>query len=235
MIHAVLFDLDNTLYNYDEAHAAAWLALTDYARERFGLAPERFHALHTDADRVLRAHVGYVCAAVHSRLIRYQLLLEALGQPIRLAPEMAELYWSTFLDHVRLFPGTTEGLAALRQAGLRLGIGTNMTAGRQFDKLERLGLWPWVDAMVTSEEAGAEKPDGRLFLLCAEKLGCSPEACVFVGDSFQVDVLGARRAGMRPVWFRPAVYADDALPDVPRISRLTELPALLPALEREGG
>ena len=81
MLRAVLFDLDNTLYSYDEAHAAAWLALTDYARENLGLTPERFEALHREADRALRAHAGGPCAAVHNRLIRYQLLLEALGQP----------------------------------------------------------------------------------------------------------------------------------------------------------
>ena len=38
MLLAVLFDLDNTLYSYDEAHAAAWSALTDYAREQLSLS-----------------------------------------------------------------------------------------------------------------------------------------------------------------------------------------------------
>lgn len=227
MIRAVLFDLDNTLYSYDEAHAAAWQALTAYAEDALGLGPERFEALHREADRTLREHTGDRCAAVHNRLLRYQLLLEAEGLPIRRAPAMAALYWETLLDNARLFPGTAEGLAALRQEGYRIGIGTNMTADRQFDKLERLGLWPYVDVLVTSEEAGAEKPDERLFLLCAEKLGLPASQCAYVGDSLQSDVRGARKAGMRAVWFRPE---GGEAADVPVVSSLVQLPGLLKSL-----
>ncbi|MCR5577187.1 MAG: HAD family hydrolase [Oscillospiraceae bacterium] len=226
MLRAVLFDLDNTLYSYDEAHAAAWLALTDYAGEQLSLAPERFEALHAQADRTLRAHAGDG-PVVHNRLIRYQLLLEALGQPLWHAPLMAACYWSNFLGRLRLFPGTKEGLEALRQAGCRLGVATNMTADRQFDKLERLGLWPWVDALVTSEELGAEKPDARVFLRCAEKLGCAAAECVCVGDGWKTDVLGAQNAGMLPVWFRPDGGEAEG---VPVIRSLTELPELLKTL-----
>ena len=234
MIKAVLFDIDNTLYSYDDAHRQAWGALTDYARERLKLPAERFEALHREAARTLTARCGGGCAAVHNRLIRYQILLEGAHLPIRHAPAMAELYWSTLLDAAAPFPGTAEGLALLREAGCTVGIGTNMTADRQFQKLERLGLIELVDFMVTSEEVGAEKPDRRLFDCCAEKAGCESAACVFVGDDEKSDVLGALRAGMHPVRFCPAPPEGGPAADVPRISRLTELPALLPALGREG-
>ena len=234
MIKAVLFDIDNTLYSYDDAHRQAWGALTDYARERLDIPAERFEALHREAARTLTARCGGGCAAVHNRLIRYQILLEGAHLPIRHAPAMAELYWSTLLDAAAPFPGTAEGLALLREAGCTVGIGTNMTADRQFQKLERLGLIELVDFMVTSEEVGAEKPDRRLFDCCAEKAGCESAACVFVGDDEKSDVLGALRAGMHPVRFCPTPPADAPEPDVPRISRLTELPALLPALGRKG-
>lgn len=234
MIRAVLFDIDNTLYSYDGAHRQAWSALTDYAREWLKLPAERFEALHREAARTLTARCGGGCAAVHNRLIRYQILLEGAGLPIRHAPEMAELYWSTLLDAARPFPGTAEGLSLLREAGYTVGVGTNMTADRQFEKLERLGLIDLVDFMVTSEEVGAEKPDRRLFDCCAEKAGCPASACAFVGDDPKSDVLGALGAGMHPVRFCPAPPEDAPAPDVPRISRLTELPALLPTLGREG-
>ena len=68
-------------------------------------------------------------------------------------------------------PGAAEALDGLKAMGLAEGIGTNMTADYQFAKLERLGLMERVDFLVTSEEAGAEKPDPRLFALCAEKAG----------------------------------------------------------------
>ncbi len=82
--------------------------------------------------------------------------------------------------------------------------------------------------MVTSEEAGAEKPDVRLFALCAEKAGCTAEECVFVGDNLKKDVAGAKNAGMHPVWFCPDKEKAVSVPEgAARIQTFSELPALL--------
>ena len=78
-----------------------------------------------------------------------------------------------------------------------------MTAAVQFEKLIRLKLLSYIDFMVCSEEAGAEKPDKVFFDLCLKKVGCASKECLFVGDSLKKDVLGARNAGMQAVWFRP--------------------------------
>ena len=101
-----------------------------------------------------------------------------------------------------------------------------MTADRQFEKLRRLGLLPLVDLLVTSEELGVEKPDPRLFALCAEKAGVPLGDCAFVGDSLEKDALAALRAGMAGLWYCPK---DSAPPPagVSVIRSLTELPALL--------
>lgn len=225
MIKACIFDIDNTLYSYDLAHAPAYRAVSDYACAAFDLTPERFDALHQSANRTLRAHAGENCAAIHNRLIRYQLLLEELGQPLSHAPKMTELYWSTLLSHMRPYPGMAECLARLKETGHTVGIGTNMTADYQFAKLARLGVLDIVDFVVSSEEAGAEKPDKRFFDCCVEKAGCRAEGCLFVGDDLQNDVLGAKQAGMRAVWLcpEPATQA----PAVEHIRSLAELPDLI--------
>ena len=93
-LKAVVFDLDNTLYDYDAAHAPAFEALTRFACREFGLTPEEFADRHRAAMRELARRCGANCAAVHNRLIRYQVLLEALGRPIGYAPGMSRLYWS---------------------------------------------------------------------------------------------------------------------------------------------
>lgn len=229
MIKAVILDIDNTLYDYDAAHAIAFRALTDYAAERLGVGADDFAALHREAMRIQRERCG-TCAAVHNRMIRYQILLEQLGRPFLPAREMDVLYWETLMDSMRPFPGTLEGLARLKELGYTVGIGTNMTADRQYDKLERMGLGPFIDFMVTSEEINAEKPDARLFHCCAEKAGCESRECVFVGDNLNMDVYGALSAGMHAVWFCPADRSDYA----PRIRSLTELPDLLPGFDHQG-
>lgn len=198
-IHSVLFDLDNTLYDYDAAHASAWRALTAYAEAELGLSEADFTALHEKASRIVRARTG--CEVViHNRLIRYQVMLEKYGRPLKHAPRMAELYWRTLLSHMQPMPGVYEVFDALRGMGLTLGVGTNMNADMQFLKLDRLGLIDRIDFIVTSEEVGTEKPDRRLFECCVEKAGCAKGECLFVGDNLHTDVLGALNAGLKAAW-----------------------------------
>lgn len=227
MIHTVIFDIDNTLYDYDTAHAAAFAALTAYARRELGVAEEDFPALHRAANEVLKARAGADCAAIHNRLIRYQILLERLQKPLTHALPMAELYWNTLVNAAVPSPGVEICLAELKRAGVRLGIGTDMTADWQYVKLDRLGLLPWFDFVVTSEEVSQEKPGERFFALCLEKAQCPAEECAFVGDNVNKDVAGALRAGMRPVWYRPRPGGPEAPPGALRVERLDRLPALL--------
>lgn len=229
MIRAVIFDIDNTLYDYDAAHAVAYRALSAFACESFRLAQAEFDDLHERASRELSARSGGG-AVVHNRLIRYQLMLEARDLPIAFAPVMADLYWSALLSAMRPEPGMNEALTGLKDMGLRLGIGTNMTADRQYAKLERLGLLSRIDFMVTSEEAGAEKPDRRLFDLCAQKAGCKASQCAFVGDSLRGDAWGALNAGMRALWLPKDREATNPLGGVIVIRSLSELPRLVSQL-----
>lgn len=230
MPRAVIFDIDNTLYSYDAAHGAAWRAVTDYAVRAFSIAPDVFEDWHRAGSRLLEEHSGGRCAAIHNRLIRYQLMLEAVGQPIAHAPAMAKLYWNTLLDAMTPFPGVHQAFERLLSMGLTVGIGTNMTADYQFEKLHRLGLLRHVRFMVSSEEVSAEKPDRRLFDLCAAKAGCAPGECVFVGDSLKGDVLGALNAGMGAAWYNPAPQPAETPPGACRFREYRELPDLLASL-----
>lgn len=227
MLKAVIFDLDNTLYDYDAAHAPAFAAVAAYVRREFGISGEEFAALHAGAQRTLNARCGVNCAASHNRLIRYQILLEGKKLPIKHAPVMNALYWSTLMDAMTPNPGAKEALAALKDRGLVIGIGTNMTADCQFEKLIRLGMMPYVDFIVTSEEVTAEKPDRKLFDCCAEKAGCAAGECAFVGDNLKADVFGAIAAGMRGIWLRRPDQADAAIPGGASLLSLQALPALL--------
>ncbi len=230
MLRAAIFDVDGTLYDYQAAHAPAYRALKDYAAQALSLTPERLDALHRDASREIEARAGKNSAVIHNRLIRYQRMLEQIGAPIAHAPRMAEIYWSTLLEAMRPFPGAAEALEQLKSMGLTLGIGTNMTADRQYSKLERLGILPYVDFMVSSEEACVEKPDRRLFDLCAEKAGCAAGECAFVGDSLNGDVFGAVGAGMRAVWFRPEPGPAEAPPGAAVLRAYADLPKMFAPL-----
>ncbi len=224
MIDAVIFDLDDTLYSFRIAHAAAMARVGSYAWEHLGIRQEDFPAEDVRQIGELRQILGEQ-AAIHNRLLRYLRMLEQRKAPLEHAVVMERMYWHTLLDAMVPEPGAGECLAALHQAGYRVGIGTNMTADWQMEKLIRLDMLKNVDFVVTSEEAGADKPDPKMFDLCAQKAGVPAEKCLFIGDNRELDYLGAKAAGMQALWYAPDV-TPPAPESVDSFARLTRM--LLP-------
>ena len=97
-------------------------------------------------------------------------------------------------EHVE--PDVEPALAALRARGLRLVVVSNAN-GRLRHLFDRLQLTRWFDHLLDSHEWGVEKPDPRLFHLALEQAQADPARTVHVGDLYHVDVIGARRAGLR--------------------------------------
>lgn len=200
-IKTVIFDLDNTLYNYTKADQAAKKELYGYCENRFGLTAKEAADLQSEMFEKQQKDM-HGQAASHSRLIRYQMMLEKLEKPLfPHALAMCGAYWDTFLDHLEIEPGAAELLRALKLYGIRIGCGTNMTTRVQFEKIRRLNIGPYMDFIVTSEEAGVEKPSMGFFTYLVNKAGCAPEECLFIGDNFSGDFEGSLKAGLSAVWY----------------------------------
>ena len=203
MIKAVIFDLDNTLYNFDAANEFGIRALAAYTEPVFGWDYPKMKDLYEESREKLTERMGDVGSA-HNRLLRFQNLLEEKKLPLHPhALEMAKAYWRGVLDNMALSPGAREIMEELRRMGIRIGLGTDMTAYMQYEKLIRLGLMEYMDFIVSSEEAGTDKPGNAFFMLCARKAGCLPGECLFIGDNIVRDYGGAAAAGMQARWFIP--------------------------------
>lgn len=94
--------------------------------------------------------------------------------------------------------GVAESLGRLRQAGLRLGVVSN-SDGRVEEALEAAGLLAYFDVVIDSARVGVEKPDPRIFHAALSALNVAPEDALYVGDLYEVDIVGARAAGMAAV------------------------------------
>lgn len=223
MIKTVIFDVDDTLYSYWGCHRQAMEAVCAYARAEIGIPGETFAAEFTLALKSVRQELPDQ-AAWHERTVRFLRILEKHRKPLRFAPILDELYWGTFLKEAVPSPGIRDCMSDLKAHGFQIGIGTNMTTKWQIRKVEALGLLEFVDFFVSSEEAGADKPLPQLFSLCARKAGCNPEECVFVGDSVEHDVLGAKNAGMSAIWYTRGRENPN---NYPAISHFDELVPLL--------
>lgn len=202
MIKAVFFDLDNTLYGEKKAHRIAFDRVCQVVSQELGIDGETWKRLCAEEMAQMKARLGNQ-AAIHNRMIRFLRILEKRGLPLHYAKELNDLYWNTLVSEAQPEPGVKACLEELRQRGLVTAVGTNMTLDWQLEKLSRLGLLEEFSLVVSSEEAGAEKPEKAFFLYCAEQVGRKPEEILFVGDSLEGDVLGAETAGMQALWYAP--------------------------------
>ena len=160
----------------------------------------------------------------------FDLILEQAGIPRspQTAAALTELHtyhqannlWELVPDEVR------PSLTALRQRGLTLVVVSNAN-GTLRRHMDRLGLSPFVDIVLDSCEEGVEKPDPKFFQIALSRAGAEPATTIHVGDFYQVDVIGARSAGIRPVLVDQAGLRPDA--DCPRVDSLRELVAQISA------
>ena len=135
------------------------------------------------------------------------------------------------LDHERIawhesVAEAAETLAALSEAGLRLGCVSN-SDGSVEGELAILGLADYFETIVDSGIVGIEKPDPRIFALCLDQMGgLEPEECMFVGDTLYYDVTPASAAGLFACHFdRLGSYASPMRQGV-RITQLRDLLAI---------
>jgi putative hydrolase of the HAD superfamily len=191
----VLVDLDNTLYAYDPAHAGGLAAVREFAVSQLNLKAADFDSCFEGARAEIKHRLGHIASA-HNRLLYFQRTLEKAGLATQAkhALQMEQVYWSAFLAAAELFPEALDFLDDLRIAGVPAIIVTDLTAQIQHRKMLFFGLHRYVDWMVTSEEAGADKPDPRIFELALAKIGGVEGTVWMIGDSPRCDVAGARRA-----------------------------------------
>ncbi|CAB3829851.1 HAD family hydrolase [Achromobacter denitrificans] len=190
---AILFDTDNTLYPYDPAHLAAQQAVREKVVSTFSIRPEEFDAAFKQAREEIKFRLKHT-ASSHSRLLYLQRMLEimGLGSQVLLALDFEQTYWRTFLSNAILFDDVKELLDDIRLLGIPTAIVTDLTAQIQFRKVVYFGLDHYFDYIVTSEEAGYDKPHAAPFQIALEKMRPKGEVVWMIGDNPVNDIQGGR-------------------------------------------
>jgi putative hydrolase of the HAD superfamily len=167
------------------------------------LAHETLAAHTTEAAQAMERATGNdgERAAVYlEALFRYS------GVPADRMPEVRECLEQLHRERhlwCSVHERTHESLRRLRAAGLRLGIVSN-SDGRVEEALAASGLRDYFEVVMDSSLVGVEKPDPKIFRAALDALGVAPEEALYVGDLYEVDVVGARAAGMEAVLFAPS-------------------------------
>jgi len=206
-IKAVLFDAGNTLIFLD------YVRLAEGVGGALGL-PLTGPGLAQHASEASQAMERAAGNDQHRASIYLEALFQLSGVPPArmgevkecLARMHAELHlWCSIRARTR------EALARLRSAGLRLGVVSN-SDGRVEEALRAAGLSDYFDVVIDSSLVGVEKPDPRIFQAALDALAVRPDESLYVGDVYEVDVVGARAAGIEAVLLTPSPDPDRSCP-----------------------
>jgi putative hydrolase of the HAD superfamily len=218
-IRAVLFDLDNTLYENDE-QLEAW---ANNILDRCFNAEQQAKLMGV-LPQLLAAPSEWESAEAASKHLETVLP----GLP----PEGGELILRMHRDWLMVMQLTFDALVALdnlEAARIPFGIVTNAPPV-QMIKIEGLGLTHRTNCIFISDIFGYEKPHPAIFAAAADKLGLPASEILFVGDAPVADIVGAHNAGMRTAWLsRGRMWPAACLPVTPdyTLESLTELSGIV--------
>ena len=199
-IKAVLFDVDETLFDRILAQKAVLELIIRQLPQVFtGYDPERVLAAFLESDQLYTDMFNSGAASEGSRDKRSRLFLQLLGIDEKYTTRITELYvrdYPTVKAHV---DGAIPVVRELSRK-FKLGVVSNGFTDVQYRKLEAMGLRDLFSCIVLSEEFGIRKPDSRIFQRAALLLHVALAECLYVGDSYVNDVVGAKAAGMQACW-----------------------------------
>lgn len=196
-IKAIGFDIDGTLYPESRFYWATWPSFLTHPRLVYGFARAR---------KMVRTPESLESAAGRPYPRRQA---EIIGGILGLSAEKAaylvekHLYstWDRRFRSVDPFPGVRDVLEALHSRGYRLAALSDFPVRGKLKSLGLSGLW---DVVLSSEDTSCLKPHEAPFLEMLKRLELQPHEVIYVGNSYEKDVLGAAAAGIPPAYFDPS-------------------------------
>lgn len=189
----VLLDIDNTLYKYDPCHEFAIKKCYEHFTEKVAkLSFEEFSSLYNSSKK--RVHTDlHGQGSSHSRVLYFQKALEITlsKTDFQLTQYFDKLYWNSFFSQMKISESAAFFLKRCHENNVKICAVTDLIAAVQIQKIIYLNISSFFSFLVTSEEAGVEKPDPYIFKLAMEKLKLPAEDVIVIGDSMEKDIKGA--------------------------------------------
>jgi len=231
MIKAVFFDLYQTLVRYEPPREEIEAkVLKDFGIET---TPEALVRPIIAADEFIYNEIARQPLSARSKeekfalYAQYQAVLlgkAGLKYDQKAIPRLLAAMQQSQMDLV-LFDDVTLTLDDLKERGLTLGLISNVEQD-MIQTLAKLGLPKWLKIVVTSQDAGAGKPRPEIFQLALKRGGVKPSEAIYIGDQYNVDMVGARGVGMEGILIDRGDYYQ-SIADCPRIKSLKEVAGYL--------
>lgn len=198
---AVIFDLDGTLFDRN----AAQIRVVELITQRFpkifsGHRKKRVMDAFTESDRL--SMVDFEAGVRDGlRQKRTRIFLQLLGIEEDYTNAITDLYVK---EYPKVNMPITGSIPVVKEVSKKLPVAviSNGFPDVQYQKIKAIGLDNIFSHVILSEEIGIRKPDPRIFHYAADLLEIEASECLYVGDSYANDVVGAKSAGMQASWFK---------------------------------
>lgn len=222
-IEAILFDLDNTLVQYERSPGEVLRASFETLESEPLFSVEKYYARYDEfAEK---------CDSMEElRSECFAALADENGHEQQLGRDVADAFNDERdQTNVELLPSVTRVLSELSRE-YRLAIVTNGAPDAQQQKINAVNLERWVDAIVVAGHDVPPKPDPKPFERAIQSLNTTPDSTVHVGDSLETDIAGASAAGIDSIW----ISDNDEIKEYTPTHRIESLGNLLslPWIER---
>jgi putative hydrolase of the HAD superfamily len=206
MYKCVFLDLDDTVWNF---HDNARLSLSDIFEQRklnrYFVDFQEFFAIYYAKNAELWELYGKGAVTQEFLIVeRFRYSLSQMGvNDERLSAEIAGQYLEILPTQKKLMPNAIETLEYL-SAKYPLSLVSNGFTQVQYQKIRSSGIEHYFTHIVLSENAGALKPDPRIFRYALTLNNALPSEAVMIGDSLASDIWGAKNAGIASIFLSPS-------------------------------
>ena len=198
----IIFDLDDTLYDYKKCNEYAIEKVINYIINHNDKYKNYQYIL--DVYNKISIHLKHELkntASSHNKSIYFKQLIEELKLNYSYFKTLNNLYWTNFYNSMVCFEGVKDFIIWNKINGIKIGILTDYETEYQIMKLEKVELLNYVDYIVTSEEVGIEKPSVNMFYTILKKMNLQAEDVIMIGDNYEKDIMGALNVGIKSYWF----------------------------------
>lgn len=199
-VQGIFLDIDDTLYNYNVCHEYALKSCYKKLSPKIKKIKNqnKFFAEYKNYRKQISTEKknNGLC---RSRYLAFLYFLDNISfkNNFKDALILEDIYWDKFISKIRPHKGLKKFLLKCKKKGIEVCAITDMQIRFQIKKIIKLGINEYIDNIVSSEEAGCEKPNLNIFKLAYCKMSCNKKTIVMIGDNYKKDILGAKRFGIK--------------------------------------
>ena len=184
---AVIFDLDNTLYNVEQYYLGAFKKIAEYLSKKYNFPKKKIY--------------GKLIGLWRKKTSMYPHLFDDLLNFFNLKNELKNVIkiFNNYKGKLQPYPDVIPTLKKLKEKNYKLGLITNGNVKRQKRKIKLLKLYNLFDAIIFTKELKHPKPSKIPFQEISIRLKTNPKECFYVGDNPFIDFEGAKKVGMKTI------------------------------------